>query len=264
MLKYLPSNDDVIACRISGRLSADELRDLTQKLVGAIDRNPKTHMFCEIAGLTGVDMKGWAEQLPSGLSLFAKLERFGRVAVVSDQQWIRWATRIESALLPNISYEIFDLSERDRALAWVEGRIETPHGSDLRLIPAEGDNVIAFELTGRVSAETMEKAVKEISARIDAIDGPVRVLGRFRNFRMPEPEAVLDSDYLRMKLSALRKVERYAVVGGPGWFDNYIGLLGPLLRFDIRHFEAADEAAAWKWLEAEPADEAKREAFETA
>lgn len=264
MLKYLPSRDDALACTISGRLSADELRDVAQKLVDAIARNPKTHLFCEIAGLTGVDVQGWAEQLQPGLSLLGKLERFGRVAIVSDQQWIRWASRLESALLPNISYEIFDLSERDRALAWVEGRIETPHGSDLTLIPVQGDNVIAFELTGRVSAKAMEKAVKEIGARMDAADGPVRMLGRFRNFRMPEPRAVLDSDYLRMKLSALRKVERYAVVGGPGWFHNYIGLIGPLLRFDIRHFEADDEGAAWQWLEAAPADETKVEALETA
>lgn len=264
MLIYLPSKDNVIACTISGRLSVDELRDVTQKLVASIDRNPKTHLFCEIAGLTGIDMNGWTEQLPSGLSLLGKLERFGRIAVVSDQKWIRWATRIESALLPNISYEIFEPSERDRALAWVEGRAETPHGWDLRLIPARGDNVIAFELTGRVSAEAMEKAVKEISARMDEVDGPIRMLGRFRNFRMPEPGAMLDSGYLRMKLSALRKVERYAIVGGPGWFDKYIGMIGPLLRFDIRHFEAADEAAAWQWLEAEPADQAKREALETA
>jgi hypothetical protein len=263
MLTYLPSNDDVVVCSISGHLSADELRDVTQKLVGAVDRNPKTHLFCEIAGLTGVDFKGWVAQLPPGLSLLGKLERFGRVAVVSDQGWIRLASRIESALLPNISYEIFELSERDRALAWVEGRIETPHGSDLRLIPAKGENVIAFELTGRVSGGAMENAVKEISARMDAIDGPVRMLGRFRNFRMPEARAVLDSDYLRTKLSALRKVERYAVVGGPAWFDNYIGLIAPLLRFDVRHFDAGDEAAAWRWLEAKRAAPLMREALET-
>ena len=188
----------------------------------------------------------------------------GRVAVVSDQRWIRWATRIESALLPNISYEVFDLSERERALAWVEGRIETPHGSDLHLIPTQGDRVIAFELTGRVTADAMEKAVKTITEQMAAIDGPVRMLGRFRNFRMPEARALFESDYLRMKLSALRKVERYAVVGGPGWFENYIGLIGPLLRFDIRHFEAGDEAAAWQWLEAKPADAAERKALETA
>lgn len=249
MLKYIPSNEDVIACSISGRLDADDLQDITHKVLAAIDRNEKTHMFCEIAGLTGIDWKAWAEQLPSGVSLFGKLERFGRIAVVSDQSWIRWATRIESALLPKISYEVFDLSERDRALDWVQGRIDDPHGSDLRLIPTCNSNVIAFELTGRVSADKMEEVVEEVTTRMDAIEGAVRMLGRFRNFRMPEPRAVFDSDYFRMKLSALRKIERYAVVGGPAWFRNYISLVAPLLRFEVRYFEADDEAAAWEWLE---------------
>ena len=263
MLNYLPSEDDVIACSISGRLDADELRDITQKVLAAIDRNEKTHMFCEIAGLTGIDWKAWAEQLPSGLSLLGKLERFGRIAVVSDQSWIRWATRVESALLPKVSYEVFDLSERDRALEWVKGRIEDPHGSDLRLIPTRERNVIAFELTGRVSADRMEEVVKEVTARMDAMEGAVRMLGRFRNFRMPEPRAVFDSDYLRMKLSALRKIDRYAVVGGPTWFRNYISLVAPLLRFDVRYFEEDDEAAAWQWLKATPADASDHAASES-
>lgn len=253
MLKYLDSNDNVIVCRISGRLDAEELRDITQKVLAEIDRNEKTHMYCEIAGLSGIDWKAWTEQLPSGLPLLGKLERFGRIAVVSDQPWIRWATRIESALLPKVSYEVFDLSERDRALEWVEGGINDPHGSDLRLIPTNKINVFAFELTGRVCAEKMQEVVREITSRMDAVEGKIRMLGRFRNFRVPEPRAVFDSDYFRMKLSALRRVERYAVVGGPAWFRDWISLVAPLLRIDIRYFSTDEEPAAWQWLDASPA-----------
>lgn len=47
---------------------------------------------------------------------------FGRVAVVADQAWVRIGTRLESALLPSISYHTYMPEERDQALAWVEGR----------------------------------------------------------------------------------------------------------------------------------------------
>jgi len=50
--------------------------------------------------------------------LFGKLDRFGRVAVVSDQPWMRVSSRLESAMLPNISYRVCKPEERDEALAW--------------------------------------------------------------------------------------------------------------------------------------------------
>jgi hypothetical protein len=58
------------------------------------------------------------------MPLFGKLSRFGRVAVVAHQAWVRWGTRLESALLPFISYRTFEPEERDAALAWVETGVE--------------------------------------------------------------------------------------------------------------------------------------------
>jgi hypothetical protein len=264
MLTYLPSRDDVIACRLSGRMSAEEMENISNKVIEAVERYEKTHIYAEIDGMTGFDVKAWVDQVQRAWPLLGKLRRFGRIAVVTDQPWLRWGTRIESALLPGISYEVFDLAERERALAWVEGKIEQPHDSRLAILPAKQSNVIAFELTGRVSAEAMEDAVGEITARLDSIDGPVRILGIFRRFRMPEAKGVLDTDYFRMKLSAFRRVERYAVVGGPSWFRAWVDLLKPLLRFEVRHFEAHDEAGAWDWVGAHPAQVAREEASGTA
>ena len=53
--------------------------------------------------------------------LLGKLRQFGRVAVVADQAWVRIATRIESALLPFVSYRTFEPEQRAEALAWVRG-----------------------------------------------------------------------------------------------------------------------------------------------
>ena len=53
------------------------------------------------------------------MPLFGQLGRFGRAAVVADQAWIRAGSRIESALLPGISYMVVGPEGRDEALAWV-------------------------------------------------------------------------------------------------------------------------------------------------
>jgi hypothetical protein len=57
------------------------------------------------------------------LPLFGKLERFGRVAIVADQAWVRLGAQIESALLPDISYRTFTPDRSAEALAWVRGSI---------------------------------------------------------------------------------------------------------------------------------------------
>jgi hypothetical protein len=264
MLTYLPSREDVIACRISGRMSAEEIEDISDKVLEAVERNETTHVYVETEGMTGFDAKAWVEQIQRAWPLFGKLRRFGRVAVVSDQQWIRWWSRIESALLPGISYEMFDLTERERALDWVEGRIADPHESSFSILPTSDSRVIAFDMTGRASAETMEAVVREIMPRLEAVEGPVRVLGRFQSFRMPEAGGMFDTDFFKMKLTAFRKVERYATVGGPRWFRSIISLVSPLLRMEIRHFDEAEEDEAWAWVGAVLAGKAREVATETA
>jgi hypothetical protein len=56
------------------------------------------------------------------MPLFGRLNRFGRVAVVADQAWVRVGTRVESAVLPHISYRTYMPQERHEALEWVVGR----------------------------------------------------------------------------------------------------------------------------------------------
>jgi hypothetical protein len=66
--------------------------------------------------------------------------------------------------------------------------------------------------------------------------------------------AFTDSGLLSLKRALHDKVERYAIVGGPGWLKSNVGLIRSLAKIDIRHFEPAAEAEAWEWLEARPLD----------
>jgi hypothetical protein len=79
----------------------------------------KVHIFVETHAIDGIELSGLAAYTKRAMPLFGKLDRFGRVAVVADQAWIRFATRLESALLPFISYRTFLPADRDEALNWV-------------------------------------------------------------------------------------------------------------------------------------------------
>lgn len=126
MLEYLPSKDDVLALKTAGRLTRDELGEVTARLEASLAAHDKTHVFVEVEGFSGMEWEALPDYLPRAFAMLGKLSRFGRVAIVSDQAWIRGLAKVESALLPHISYETFTPDRRDEALAWVENGGETP------------------------------------------------------------------------------------------------------------------------------------------
>ena len=79
------------------------------------------HMFIETRSLGTLELAGFGGHLARAIPLLKELRRFGRIAVVADQAWVRAGTRVESALLPFVSYRVFRPEQRDEALAWVAG-----------------------------------------------------------------------------------------------------------------------------------------------
>ena len=119
MHHFLPSNDDVIAVTLEDRITSDDLGALMDRIEGALARNPTLHMFVETRSLDSLELAGFGGHLARVTPLMKDLRRFGRIAVVADQAWVRAGTRVESALLPFVSYRVFEPDERARALAWV-------------------------------------------------------------------------------------------------------------------------------------------------
>ncbi|MBB5705566.1 STAS/SEC14 domain-containing protein [Sphingopyxis panaciterrulae] len=117
MLDMIDSADDVIALKISDKISGRELDAIMDRLDAAMARHDKVHVFVETRSIDGIEIAGLASYVARALPLFGKLGRFGRVAVVADQGWIRAATKVESAMLPHVSYRVFEPGERDEAFA---------------------------------------------------------------------------------------------------------------------------------------------------
>lgn len=253
MLTFLETKPEVLAARIEGVLGRADLETYVERLADALERNEKTHLFVEITGFGGFDFRYIAEGFAQWSPILGKLRKLGRVAVVSDAAWLRWAARIESALLPHVSYETFRPHERDIALAWVQGERSEPHAAALSLIETSKPGVVAFELDGKITAAEIHTISDRLRTSIES-GQPLRVLGRIKHIGGIELEG-LNAEYLQLKRDALARLERYAIVGGPGWLRLWVQLLDPLFKAELRHFPAEEEAAAWAWLDAAPAAE---------
>ncbi|MCR9135521.1 MAG: STAS/SEC14 domain-containing protein [Alphaproteobacteria bacterium] len=117
----------------------------------------------------------------------------------------------------------------------------------LSQIETKRDDVFAFEIDGHLSAAetddiyaTLEKAYQQ-HERINLL---VRI-GRFDGF---DWSALFSESTFMGKLHAIKHLRRYAVIGGPSWFQTAIAVFDPLFRVEVRHFDYDAEAEAWRWI----------------
>ena len=121
MYEMIETPDNVLAVRIAGKITGEDLRDIMDRLEVMMATNGQVHVYAETSSIDGIEIAGLASHIARASPLLGKLGQFGRVAVVADQAWIRILTRMESAILPHISYRVFEPGQRDEALAWVKG-----------------------------------------------------------------------------------------------------------------------------------------------
>ena len=126
MHRIIDSPKDVVAVKISGKITLDDLKAIMDRLDEAMAGSEKVHVFAETESIEGMELSAMPEHMRRAFPLFGKLNRFGRVAVVADQAWVRAGTRLESAMLPNISYRTYMPDEREEALGWVCGPAMAP------------------------------------------------------------------------------------------------------------------------------------------
>lgn len=114
-------------------------------------------------------------------------------------------------------------------------RIESPGPT------SSGVPVLAYVLDGVFDAADTTRLREDLDAH-----DRVRMLIRIDALSLPSL-STFTNGFLSMKVDAFRKVERYAIVGGPDWIRAYVGAVGGLAPFAMKHFE--DEAAAWAWIQ---------------
>ena len=251
MMEILETEPGVIAAKFSGRLRSEDFEEITTLVERSLEEHERTHIYVEIHDNFSVDLGALAANAPRGAAMLTKLDRFGRIAVVTEQRWVRWATKIESAILPGISYETFDLADHSEALAWVEGKRALPHAPSIMIMETDKPEVIGFEIDGRISAVEADAVVDYFNASLEG-DRPLRLLGKIKRLDGAELGAFFDRAFFKLKYSILGRLDRYAIVGGPAWLRGWVTVLDKLTKADIRHFKASDEPLAWQWLGAQP------------
>ena len=253
MIAFLSSGPDhLVALRLSGHLEAGDLDRFADRLDQALGEREQVNLFMEITTLDGLTPKAVLKDVQVGLSQIKNLRRLHRVAVVTDQGWIRTGAEWENRLFSTSKLRAFEPAEREEALQWAsEVPPEAgPPERGLEEIPTSSAGVVAFALTGPITGADIDHVAPKLSAAYEnhgTVNLLMRLEGDYR-FRLD----VLSGPLAQLKTEALGRIERYAVVGAPVWMQSAAGLVAPLLKLDLHFFEREDEAAAWDWVGAQP------------
>nr|MDJ0644261.1 STAS/SEC14 domain-containing protein [Erythrobacter sp.] len=205
------------------------------------------NLLADATALTGFSFSAVTVELGHVPSLMKWVYGLDRIAIISDEEWIRTASRLESALLPGVTYEVYDEDEADAARAWILEEQEAPHTGAFHELDLGGSGIAAFEITGRLDREESERGVAMVRARLEDPECSklMIVITGWHGF---DVDAMFSSDVMRGKLDLIGKLDRYAIVGGPDWIRAMVGPIGMLLKPDIRAFDLDERDEALEWL----------------
>jgi hypothetical protein len=157
-------------------------------------------------------------------------------------------------LLPGLEMRNFTPAQRDEAPQWA-GDLPAQAADQepaIRVLPTDRDDVLGFEVDGVVSAAGLPVLIDQVNAMLARHD-KVRMLARIKHLGGVDPAVFLQHGLVSMKLAAIQKMERYAIVGAPDWMGKAVETIDTVFPdIDMRTFAADREADAWAWLGAKP------------
>ena len=120
MLQILDlARPDLLAYRVTDVLTEEDVRARTDAFDALLDAHDTVHLYAEVEGLRGAEARALWVDLVYGLRRVGALRSIGRVALVTDAEWVRRLARLEARLLPIGRLHVYGPDGRGDARAWV-------------------------------------------------------------------------------------------------------------------------------------------------
>tara|TARA_R110002074_G_scaffold45790_3_gene118289 strand:+ start:998 stop:1777 length:780 start_codon:yes stop_codon:yes gene_type:complete len=258
MFEQFSAPDHVIAIHFSDKVTGDDVGKYKAIFDEKLAKHDRLSAVIDMTGLSDMSANALVEGAKADMAFLGHINQFAKCAIISDKEIWQVAVQVADPFLPTLEMRAFTPAQRDEAIKWAADVSAAPPAAQpaFRFMPTSKDNVLAFELNGMVSAEEMPSVIEKVDAFLEKHE-KVRLLNRIKHFGGLDPSIFMQGGLISMKLAALQKVERYAVVGAPTWMAKIVEAMNPAFPdMDVRTFPADHEDEAWAWLGAKPAKQA--------
>lgn len=253
MFEQLTAPDHVIAIRLSGKLTGEDVDQYKNLFDTKLAKHKHIGICVDMTGFSDMSTEAIIKDAKAEFELLTHISQFSRCAFVSDKEWPQAVIHFLNPLIPTIEMKVFASGQNDEATKWAAELPETliTETPAFRFLPSSKDDVFAFEINGVISSQEMPDVIEKFEVFLKSHES-VRLLNRIKHFGGIDPAVFMQSGLVSMKLAAMQKVERYAIVGAPGWMSKIIDSINPAFPdMDMRTFPADQESQAWVWIGAE-------------
>lgn len=255
-MKEITAPVHVIAIQLSGKLTGDDMKAYRSILETKLSSHVQIGILMDFTGLTDMNADAFTEGIKADLDFLRHIDQIGHLAFVSDKEWLNAVFNFLKPVFPTFEMKVYASDQSDEAMRWVSEQPEArkPQAPALRFFPTSQDDVLAFEINGMISGKEMPGIIKKFKDILQQHE-KVRLLNRIKHFGGIDPAVFMQHGLVAMKLAAIRKLERYAIVGAPGWMCKIVEILNPEFEdMEMRTFPEDRESEAWAWLGAQSAE----------
>lgn len=249
MLKIEKAPNHVIAFGLVDVLEQKDIAALQKVFQEKLRSQERICLLMDMTKWTDVTSAAIAADAKFEFGLIGQLNRFEKVAVITDKQFVEAAMRFMNPLFPTIDVKCFGPDEHDKALAFVS-ELPTKRPalkSATKLIDTGSPKIIGYEIDGTMTREDVHKIVEPLEKAFKS-NNKIDLFVRMRNYAGFDPTILTESSFMSMKLSAINHIRRYAVVGAKDWMKNAAGFFASMLPIEMKFFDASQEKEAWAWL----------------
>ena len=110
-----------------GHFTAEDVTPALNRLAAILDEIPQLDILADVRGSPSIALSAITEELKHLPLLFRMIRQIDRVAIVADAAWVRAASRIESAIIPGVHYEVYTREEAAQAREWLLRHTDMAH-----------------------------------------------------------------------------------------------------------------------------------------
>lgn len=233
---------------LSGVVEASDIERMKRDLTPALEADSKMGLVLRMEDLADVTGDALIADTRFEFSMLPQWSKVEKVAVVTDKQAFEALINWFDPILPMIEFRTFSPTEAAAAESWAADLAKTTTGAGpgVQVVEDGSDGLLVFEIDGKMTEEGIDQVFAVFDKAV-AQRGKINLMVRVKDYEGFDLGLLGDKDTMASKFGAIGKVGRYAVVGAPGWMTATVQTMGPLLPFEMRSFDASEDAAAQQW-----------------
>lgn len=251
MLKVKELKPNVWELTLEGVLEKSDIKTMERELTPALKGDQPIGLIIRAEGWKDMTADAMAEDAKFEFGLLAEWSKVAKLALVTDLQAFAALLKWIDPILPAIDMKSFgsgDVAAAEAFASDLPANASAATGSGVTLLSDGRDGLIAYEIDGRISAEDVEKLLAPLEPFLTG-EKKLNLLVRVKNYDGFDPAILMDGSLMGSKFGAISHLDRYAIVGAPGWMAAMASGVASMMPFEMRMFDISDDTAAWAWVQ---------------